>query len=277
MRRASEVVSVVVTQCSVVTFPSARRRWSVNCFRRNNGRVSAVTTVGEELPRAVPELERGITARLLRPLTEQFAQRLPVRTVAVVGNAPLEADADRAAAIDGADLVIRANSFLLDRPGGEPVVGRVVNVCLLAYVTNITPDVFRDYHNRLYLVPEVGQANRVGDRPPPGLMMSWPPDLGAIRVPNDGLGLPSIQAMKAGGERRPAVPTTGTLATALARLLFPEARLLVSGFSFVARQRQKTWRHRYGTEVKVHWAHLLDREAHLMKRWVHDSGGRFLP
>ncbi|WP_460604514.1 hypothetical protein [Jatrophihabitans fulvus] len=220
-----------------------------------------------------PPIERGVTADLLRPYLESYAAALPVRTVAVVGNAPLPPDPERAALIDSADLVLRCNSFVLDRPGEPPVVGTRTNVCVLAHVTNITPDVFRNYRDRAYLVPQVGHSFRLGGPRAPALMMSWPPDLGSMPVPNDMLGLPVIQEMKRDGERRPAVPTTGTLAAAVARRVFPEARLIATGFSFVDNPHQATWSHRYGTVVPVHVAHLLDREGALMSQWVRESGG----
>lgn len=235
-------------------------------------------TVDTAAVRDAPDrLPTGVTAGLLRPYLETFAASLPVRTIAVVGNAPLEPSEERVAAIEAADLVIRCNSFVLDEPGGEPVVGRRTNVCVLAYVTNITPDVFRNYRDRAYLVPQVGHAFRLGGARAPALMMSWPKDLGSLPVPNDDLGLPVIQEMKRDGEQRPAVPTTGTLAAAVARRVFPEARLSATGFSFIDNPHQKRWKHRYGTEVPVHVAHLLDREGQLMKQWVQESGGALLP
>ena len=150
------------------------------------------------------------------------------------------------------------------------------NVCVTAHVSFITPDLFRDYRNRLYLVPQIGHAFRLGGGRPPALMASWPNDLGSYPIPNDGLGIPVMQEMKRGGDPRPAVPTSGTLAAAVARTVFPEAALWLAGFSFLDNAEQKTWKHRYGTEVPVHPAHLLDREGPMMRRWVDESGGRVL-
>lgn len=53
-------------------------------------------------------------------LVDACAVRTPVRTVAVVGNAPVTPEPARSAAIDGAELVIRVDGFALDGPRGPP-------------------------------------------------------------------------------------------------------------------------------------------------------------
>jgi hypothetical protein len=222
--------------------------------------------------------ERGTTLGLLRPYLESYAAHLPLRRVAVVGNKPLAPDAERAAAIDSADLVIRCNSFTLDDPGDPPCLGTRVNVCVIAFVTRITPYTFRDYTRRAYLVPEVGQAgDRVGGVLPPKLPPSWPADLGSMGVPNDMLGMELVRGMSRPGDKRGAVPTTGTLAVALAYHLFPDVEIDIAGFSFLENRAQQTWRHHVGAEVPVHPAHFIDREGALLQSWVDEGRLAVLP
>jgi hypothetical protein len=122
----------------------------------------------------------------LRTLLLAYADHTPVRRVAVVGNAPLQPDAVRAAEIDAADLVIRANAVVLDEPGRPPTVGSRCHVVLLSRRTRLTPWALRDYRDRVYLVPQAGFVEYLpGDEV--GLLLDtpfWPADLGAIPLPN---------------------------------------------------------------------------------------------
>ena len=76
----------------------------------------------------------------LRALCSAYAARTPVRSVSVVGNAPLEPSDERASLIDGADLVIRMNSLVLDRPGAPVCQGSRVDVVLWSRLAVATPD-----------------------------------------------------------------------------------------------------------------------------------------
>lgn len=222
--------------------------------------------------------ERGTTLALLRPYLESYAASLPVRRIAVVGNAPLPPSPERAAAIDSADLVIRCNSFSLDAPGEPACLGTRVSACVLAYVTRATPYTFRDYQNRAYLVPEVGQASdKLHAGLPPKLPASWPADLGSMGVPNDLLGMELVRGLGRPGDRRGAVPTTGTLAVAVAYHVFPEVPITVTGFSFLENRVQERWRHHSGGEVPVHPAHFIDREGALLESWVDEGRLTVLP
>ena len=117
----------------------------------------------------------------LRDFVTSYAAAQPVRTVAVVGNAPLQPDAERAAALDASDLVFRANSMALDEPGDPPCLGTTCHVVLLSHATRITPWVFQDYRRRAYLVPQMGfPLYRVVN----GAPAFWPADLGALPIPN---------------------------------------------------------------------------------------------
>ena len=115
-----------------------------------------------------------------------YAARQPVERVAVVGNAPLDPSADRAAAVDAADLVIRVNAFVLDRPGDEPASGTACHTVLLSRAAVLTPWTLQDHQSRAYLVPQAGFVQYPpGDEV--GLLLHagfWPSDLGAMPLPN---------------------------------------------------------------------------------------------
>ena len=205
---------------------------------------------------------------LLTQFLETYARHRPVRRVAVVGNAPLEPDAARAEQIDSADLVIRCNSFVLDKPGGEPRLGRRVDVVVLARVTRPTVDVFDEYWRRAYLVVDAGNSRTAR---PPRHLPTWPADLGCIPIPNSTLGLPLKSLLAPERDGYGVVPTTGTIAAYLGHELFPDAALTLAGYSFVDQPQQEEWQHQYGTVVPVHSTHWLDRESALLQSWI-DAG-----
>ena len=64
------------------------------------------------------------TVDYLRALVRAYARTPDVSSVAVIGNAPLEPSAERAAAIDACDVVFRCNSFVLDTPPRAAAAGR---------------------------------------------------------------------------------------------------------------------------------------------------------
>lgn len=88
----------------------------------------------------------------LRALADTYAERLPVRDVAVIGNAPLSADAGRAAAIDACDVVVRVNSFVVDHPGAPPTMGTKTHLVLWSRLVIATPDLYAGYRDRLYVL-----------------------------------------------------------------------------------------------------------------------------
>lgn len=201
-----------------------------------------------------------------------YASRTPVARVAVVGNAPLEPSRARQEAIDSCDLVFRCNSFVLDEPGQEPSHGTKTDVVVAAYVTRVTPWFFRDYPSRAYLAVDVGNTRR----PVPRVPLSWPDDLAAWPISNRIFGLPLKRMLRPETSGVGAVPTTGTTAAYVAHELFPEAELLLTGFSYLHDREQTQWKHHWGSEAPVHPAHLLDREGALLQSWVDDGSAVFV-
>jgi hypothetical protein len=195
---------------------------------------------------------------------EAFAGSQPVKTIAIVGNAPLEPDSRRAAAIDESDLVIRINGFALDVPDGPVTYGRRTDVVVLQWMVRSTPWLFEDYGRRLYLLNEPGRIHWDHEHVPPW----WPVDLGLVPVPNREVTIPLAAEMGLEGARW---ATTGTAAVYLARRAFPEARIRIAGFSFLENTAQKTWAHSYGDPVPVHEHHDLHAEAAFIRRYA-DAG-----
>jgi hypothetical protein len=199
--------------------------------------------------------------------------------VAVVGNAPLPRDAERAAAIDASDLVIRANAMMLDPPGDAPCVGTACNVVILSRSTAITPWVFHDYKRRAYLVPQAGFVQyHPGDRI--GLLLDvpfWPRDLGAMPLPNAVVKTRVVRALDPDAKPGSLIPTTGMTALYLAHEMFPDAQLLATGFSFLDDAAQTHWNHHSGGATKVNWQHRLDLEAALLKSWIDERSVQFRP
>jgi hypothetical protein len=209
----------------------------------------------------------------LRSLMAAYAGRRPVRSVAVVGNAPLPPDRSRASRIDSCDLVIRANSLVLDEPGAEPCVGTACHVVLISRSTRFTKWVFQDYRSRLYLIMQAGFTNFRTIRP---TAEHWPSDLGALPVPNTVVTRRLADLLDA--DRPPAslIPTTGTTGLFLAHEMFPESTLFATGFSFVANRRQSEWAHHAGGVTRVNEKHDLEREGDLLQAWIEDGSVFFL-
>lgn len=229
--------------------------------------------------RAELEQTRDTQWEHLRELLTAYAARRPVERVAVVGNAPLTPDPDRAKAIDAADLVVRVNSFVLDRPGAAPTLGTACHAVLLSRATAMTPDTLRGYRDRLYLVPQAGFVQyRPGDTI--GLLVHagfWPADLGVQPLPNAVVKARLVRALAPDARPGSVIPTAGTTALFLAHELFDGADLVGTGFSFLADETQKTWSHHAGSTTKVNWQHRLDLEAALLRSWIDDGSLRYLP
>jgi len=204
----------------------------------------------------------------LRDFMAAYAARRPVRKVAMVGNAPLEPSTQRARELDSCDLVIRANSLVLDDPGAPPAVGRTCHAVLLSRSTRFTRWVFQDYRKRAYLVMQAGFTTFRSTREN---AWHWPADLGAIPVPNEVVTRRLADLMLADREPGEIIPTTGTTGLFLAHELFPGAEMLATGFSFVRDQEQTEWAHQAGGTTKVNEKHNLALEAALLRSWIDDD------
>lgn len=209
------------------------------------------------------------TQILRRLLLPRAGGRLP-RTVAVVGNAPLDPSPQRAAAIDGADLVVRMTTFAVD--GDEPAIGRRTDVVVLHRAVQPGPDTFRDHAARLYLLAEPGRTFWESEPLPAW----WPADLELIPISNQEFTSRTRGALRLG---RVAVawPTTGTLAVHLMHRLFPHARILLAGSSMLpggpVRSGGSAHRldHHWGGAVALTPEHRLAREARALRAW-HRAG-----
>ncbi len=215
----------------------------------------------------------------LRQYIVSYAARQPVQRVTVVGNAPLAPSAERAHAIDAADLVIRVNAFVLDRPGDEPASGTACHAVILSRAAVLTPWTLQDHQERAYLVPQAGFVQyRPGDEV--GLLLHagfWPADLGAMPLPNAVVKARLVPALDPAARPGSVIPTTGMTAVFLAHEMFPGVDLVATGFSLLDDQTQKSWAHHDGSRTKVNWQHRLDLEAALLRSWVADGTLRLLP
>jgi hypothetical protein len=203
------------------------------------------------------------------------ASSTPVRRVAVVANAPLEPSEQRRDLIDSSDLVIRCNSLALDHAKGPPCVGTRTNVVVAARTTRPTPGFLHDYRNRAYFVVDVFHLT-VPD--PPGWPTYWPADLGAWLLPNRAFGLPLKYLLRPERAGLGLAPTTGTQAAYLAYRLFPEADIVLTGFSFLDDPEQRSW----GSPLPglppspVHSTHKLDREGAYLQGLVDRGEVRYV-
>lgn len=209
----------------------------------------------------------------LRQLAETYAARLPVRKIAVVGNAPMEPSASRAAAIDGADIVIRVNSFVTDVPGAPPTQGGRTDLVLFSRLVPATPFLFHRYRERLYVLLEPMRMYGRREMWPP----SWPEDLGFAVARNDAVAIPINEALGLPWREQHLAPTTGTTAAWLALHLFGEAEVLLTGVSFLDDPHQTSWRHQFGDSVGVGPEHRIAAEAELLSGWLDSGRMTFLP
>ncbi|MFL6159081.1 MAG: hypothetical protein ACJ72D_23585 [Marmoricola sp.] len=185
----------------------------------------------------------------------------------------MDPSASRAAAIDGADLVIRTNSFVTDLRGGPPTQGSRTDVVLFSRMVPATPDFFDRYRERLYVLlepmrmygrPEVWPAN-------------WPADLGHAVARNDAVAIPLNDELGLPWRTEELAPTTGTTAAWLALNLFPDAEVLLTGISFLDDPHQTFWHHQGGDSVRVGAEHRIAVEADLVRGWIDAGRVRFLP
>ncbi len=208
----------------------------------------------------------------LRDLMTAYARSRHVRKVAVVGNAPLDPHEARAEEIDSADLVVRVNSFVLDEPGRPRCQGRRADVVVWNVVTRATPFLYHRYRERLYLMVEPMRLHGHPETWP----RSWPEDLGFVAVPNRSVALPLCTELGISAQEEQLAPTTGTTATYLAVSLFPDADVVLSGFSFLDNPGQTEWRHQWGDSCPVGKEHRIDDESRLMRAWIDAGRARFL-
>lgn len=210
----------------------------------------------------------------LRDLAASYA-RTPgeVRSVAVVGNAPMVPSAARAAAVDGCDLVLRTNSFVLDAPDAAPVAGRRTSIVLWGRLVRATTSSFADYRSRLYVLLE---PMRMFHRPEvwPG---SWPADLGLVVARNDAVAVPLLDELGVPWRDEALAPTTGTTAAWLARALFPDAEVHLTGLSYVEDPSPERWDYQSGATGRIGSEHRVAAEGALLRRWWQEGRVRFWP
>jgi hypothetical protein len=212
----------------------------------------------------------------LRSLVAAYA-RVPageaVRRVAVVGNAPMEPSRQRAEEIDGSDLVIRVNSFVLDTEDAPPTQGRRADVVIWSRLVKSTPFLFEAYRQRLYVLLEPMRMFGRREVWP----ASWPADLGFVPARNDEVAIPLNEELGLPWRAERLAPTTGTTAAWLAVRLFPDAEVLLTGLSFVDSPDQVEWDHQWGDSVRVGPEHRIAAEAALLRRWRDEGRVRMLP
>lgn len=208
----------------------------------------------------------------LRELMAAYARADPVGKVAVVGNAPMAPDQTRADEIDGADLVLRVNSFVMDRPGEPRCQGRRVDVVVWNRITRATQFVYDRYRERLYLMVEPMRMHGYDEMWP----ASWPEDLGFVAVPNRAVAQPLNERLGLPWREERLAPTTGLTAAYLAVTLFPDADIVLTGFSFLDNPDQTRWEHQWGDSCKVGPEHRIANESELMRSWVTSGRARFL-
>lgn len=199
----------------------------------------------------------------LRPLATTYARQVPVRRVAVVANAPMTPSDERADLIDSADVVFRINGFAADDPGAERSLGSRTDIVVFNRAVRPSPWFFHDYTRRLYLLIEPGRMSWEPEIYPSW----WPRDLGFVTVPNRDVIVPFNAAMGLDAERDQRWGTTGTTTVWIARMLFPDADLTVTGLSMVDSPDQTSWEHAYGDPCPVGPEHLIDREGQLLRQW----------
>lgn len=196
-----------------------------------------------------------------------------VGSVAVVGNAPLSASPERAAAIDGCDLVVRVNSFVVDEPGADLAGGRRTDVVVWSRLVRATRWLYDEYAARLYVMLE---PMRMYHRPEVW-PTSWPADLGFVVARNDAVAVPLLDELGLPWRDQPLAPTSGTTAAWLARRLFPEAQVLVTGLSFVDDPDPRQWEYQSGASGQIGPEHRVVAEGDLLRRWRDAGEIRFWP
>ena len=223
----------------------------------------------EPVAAAADPLRRGAASATaaLRELVAAYARSSTVRTVTVVGNTPLEPSDLRARTIDGSDLVVRMNSFVLDVPGRPACQGSRTDVVVWNRITRASEFVFHDYRDRLYALVEPMRLHGNPEMWP----TSWPADLGLTSVSNRAFTRPLNDLLGTPWREERLAPTTGTLATYVLTRLFPDAEVRVTGLSFLDDPDQRSWQHQWGDWCPVGREHRIEQESRLLRSWV-DTG-----
>ncbi|MBA3265469.1 MAG: hypothetical protein H0T14_03725 [Nocardioidaceae bacterium] len=206
-------------------------------------------------------------------LVRAYATSSDVERIAVVANAPLLPDNERAHQIDGCDLVFRCNSFILDAPGAPAQQGSRVDVVVFNRGLRATPVSFSGYRDRLYLMVEPGRLHWEPDGRPGW----WPADLGLFPVPNREITLPLSDALGLPSRDQELWASTGLMAAWIAAVLFPRAELLLAGYSMLDEPDQKVWQHAWGDVCIVGPEHRLEAEGRLLRSWIDIGRARLLP
>lgn len=209
---------------------------------------------------------------VMRSLIDVYAEHPQPRTVAVVGNMPMAPDEERAKAIDACDLVFRVNGFVTDEPGGAPTVGSRCHVVVFNRALRATKYVFENYRRRLYLMVEPGRLHWEPDMLPGW----WPEDLGLVPVNNAEVTLPLSDALGLPTRQEGTWATTGTMAAWIARTCYPEADLLLTGYSFIDDPNQTSWMHAAGDSCIVGPEHQIAAEGRLLDSWTKTGRTRLL-
>jgi hypothetical protein len=201
------------------------------------------------------------TRQVLADLVGAYARHDPPGSVMIVGNAPLPESGERAALVDGSDLVVRMTTFALDELAGPPRIGRRTDVVLLHRAVVPGPGTFLDHGSRLYLLVEPGRLHwEREDRP------DWWP-VHAVSVPNHVFTVALKELMGIPAEE-PAWPTTGTLAAYVFTELFPDAAVRLTGTTVADRPEQTQFAHGWGPSVAVTAEHRLAAEGALLRTWA---------
>jgi hypothetical protein len=132
--------------------------------------------------------------------------------------------------------------------------------------------VFRDYRDRLYLMVEPGRLHWE----PEGIPGWWPADLGFVPVSNREVTLPLSDALGLPTREEPVWATTGTMAAWIARTSYPDAELILTGFSFIDDPMQTSWQHAAGDSCIVGPEHKIAAEGRLLDSWTQTSRTRLL-
>ncbi|MCZ2859540.1 hypothetical protein [Blastococcus sp. VKM Ac-2987] len=206
----------------------------------------------------------------LRELVRSYARDPRIRSIAVLGNKPMLPSPERAAAVDGCDLVIRVNSFRLDEDGEPPNYGKRVDAVFFHRGLVATRWFFEDYQYRLYLLVEPGRLHWEREALPDW----WPSDLGQVHLSNADLTLRLSDALGLDSLRDGVWSTTGTMAAFWAHDAFPDARVELAGYSFIDDPGQTSWEHASGSATTLTPEHRLAAEAQLMRGWLADGRTR---
>jgi hypothetical protein len=144
-----------------------------------------------------------------------------------------------------------------------------------ARVTRPSPGFLQDYRSRAYFVVEAGITRKPT---PPRRPPWWPSDLAAWPISNRALGTPLRYLLRPATGGHGVVPSTGTYAAYLAHRLFPEADLVLTGYSFLHDREQTQWGYHWDSlpPSPVHPAHKLDREGAFLQGLVDRGEARYV-